>query len=450
MALIGSLDSGVNAMQSFVKGMEVIGDNIANSKTVAFKRQRVNYTDHFSDTLRNATPGTDNLSNLPPTQIGAGSLVASASKIFEQGAIELTGISSDLAISGNGFFRVYDAANDQQLLTRDGSFRIDQNGYLTDKNGFFLLGLTGGTADSDPNIIGKIQVSLADEVKVDTQGRPIDGSGRIVLADGTRALQNASSSTGHYRMDGSGRLLENTLAAFGSDEAIILKNVGTTDARAVLHDDGKYYLTNTSGNYIDETGAEIAGPVSFDTSSPDAAAVEWDIIRQPFAVTGSTLAANAEWDPSSPDPAVGTADPADPDQFRLAIQNWSINRDGELQLVLNDGTSYMRGQILLQQVQDPDALLEEGAGLYSGFVNAGAQGMVAWNVGSTLSDADRADHLPNQSGAGYIQSRALEGSNTDLTQEFADMITTQRAFQAGSKVISVSDEMLQEIINLKR
>ena len=88
--------------------------------------------------------------------------------------------------------------------------------------------------------------------------------------------------------------------------------------------------------------------------------------------------------------------------------------------------------------------------MYSGFVNAGAKGMIAWNLGSSLSDTNRNYHLPNQSGSGYIQSRALEGSNTDLTQEFADMITTQRAFQAGSKVISVSDEMLQEIINLKR
>lgn len=450
MALIGSLDSGVNAMQSFVKGMEVIGDNIANSKTVAFKRQRVNYTDNFSDTLRNASPGTDNLSNLPPTQIGAGTLVASAQKIMGQGAIELTGIASDLAISGSGFFRVFDAANERQLLTRDGSFRIDQNGFLTDKNGFFLLGLTGGSPEQDPDVIGKIQVSLAADVKVDSSNRPLDGSGRIVLADGTRALASDLASNGFFRIDANGRLLENTLPAFAGVEAVLLNDVGSTSARAVLHDDGNYYLVNDSGNYIDNTGAEIAGPVAFNVAAPDSAAVEWDQIQQPFANTTSSLAASAEWDPASPDPAVAAVDPTDDNQFRLAIQSWSINRDGELQLALNDGTAYMRGQVLLQQVQDEDALLEEGSGIYSGFVNAGAQGMLEWNIGSTLSDTDRPQHLPNQNGVGYIQSRALEGSNTDLTQEFADMITTQRAFQAGSKVISVSDEMLQEIINLKR
>lgn len=450
MALIGSLDSGVNAMQSFVKGMEVIGDNIANSKTVAFKRQRVNYSDSFSDNLRSVTPGADNLADISPAQSGASSLVASAQKIFDQGAIELTGISSDLAISGDGFFRVYDAANDRQLLTRDGSFRIDENGYLVNKNGLFLLGLTGGTPDSGPSIIGKLQIDLADEVKVDSYGRPLDGFSRIVLADGSRALSSSNSSTGYFRMDDEGRLLENTLSTFAGEEAIVLKTIGTTEARAVLHDDNKYYLVNSAGDYIDTTGAAISGAGAFDTSAPHSSAVEWDFIRQPFATVDESNAAMAEWDLSAPDPAVAAADPSDTNQFRLAIQNWSINRDGELQLALNDGTAYMRGQILLQQVQDPDALIEEGAGVYSGFVHAGSKGMISWNVGSTLSEDHEIYHLPNQSSAGYIQSRALEGSNTDLTQEFADMITTQRAFQAGSKVISVSDEMLQEIINLKR
>lgn len=449
MALIGSLDSGVNAMQSFVKGMEVIGDNIANSKTVAFKRQRVNYSDSFSDNLRSVTPGADNLADISPAQSGASSLVASAQKIFDQGAIELTGISSDLAISGDGFFRVYDAANDRQLLTRDGSFRIDENGYLVNKNGLFLLGLTGGTPDQDPTIIGRLQVDLADEVKVDSFGRPLDGFSRIVLADGSRALESTNSSTGYFRMDDEGRLLENSLTAFSGETAIVLKTIGTTEARAVLHDDNNYYLVNSTGAYIDTTGASL-GVGNYDVTAPPSAAVEWDFIRQPFATVDESNAANAVWDIASPDPAVAAADPSDTNQFRLAIQNWSINRDGELQLALNDGTAYMRGQILLQQVQDPDALIEEGAGVYSGFVHAGAKGMTSWNVGSTLSQDHEIYHLPNQSSAGYIQSRALEGSNTDLTQEFADMITTQRAFQAGSKVISVSDEMLQEIINLKR
>lgn len=491
MALIGSLDSGVNAMQSFVKGMEVIGDNIANSKTVGFKRQRVNYTDNFSNTLRDATPGTGDRSNLPPIQVGAGVSITAAQKLFGQGSIELTGVSSDLAISGEGFFRVFDVANQQQLLTRDGSFRVDENGFLADKNGNFLLGLTGGTSDQEPGVIGKIQISLAADVKVDENGYPLDGTGRIVLEDGTRALFNGNSTTEYYRVDSDGRLLDTRVLAvadgdavdfdFTNIEAIVLNDlIGTAEARAALHSDGKYYLIDDSGYYITSTGVRItdegdplavppvaAAPIAFDaavaapvagSAAPSgngnytASASEWNQLTQPFSSAGSAFADAAEWDPdvASPDPNIAVPDPTDPNQFPLAVQNWTINKDGELRLTLNDGSSYVRGQVLLQQVQDEDALTEEGSGLYSGMVNAGAVGMLDWNLGSTMSDTDRTAHLPNQSGVGFIQSRALEGSNTDLTQEFADMITTQRAFQAGSKVISVSDEMLQEIINLKR
>lgn len=862
MALMGSLVSGVSAMQSFVKGMEVIGDNIANSKTVGFKRQRVNYSDNFSDTLRDATPGGVNSSNQPPVQVGAGVNVAAAQKVMEQGAVELTGVASDLAISGSGFFRVLNASSEEQFLTRDGSFRLDESGFLTDKNGNYLLGLTGGSPTESPSVIGRLQVDLDSSIKVDSVGRPLDGSGRIVLEDGTRALENADSRTGYYRVDSTGRLLDsqsgniilsdldnnstttefakfddvlgkyilvndagNRIDSFGAeleafnprgqapigaaepaantlfdafnaaagrayevnaagnyvdasgddlgvtfdpevapdpvspttgnyvvynesvsefylvnaagnyvdstgadlgeafdpavtptvtpssptagtifnaynaadgqfyqvndagnyvdangvdlgeafdpatiptvpavgpapgetfaawneaagtfynvnaagdyvdsrglslrvgfdpstafsfggvasnlsagesinvynradgqfyqinesgnyvdasgndtgivfdatvpasgtsahyryntaDSAFYLVNaagnyvdangvdlgeafaVGASPTAAAvepaagstffaLNDDTNYYRVNTDGNYVDENGVELDGDagtpgtqsVAFDPANPpsdadgtgtlddltalvnspvggsigtggltptagtifnaynpadgsfyqlnangnyvDASgnllqAVEWDPGAQALANPGSVAALFAEYNPDSPaagSPRVALPDINDVNQFKLAIQSWTINKDGELALALNDGTTYVRGQVLLQQISDEDALVEEGAGLYSGFGNAGAIGMNEWNIGGSMTAEQRALHDPNQGGIGFIQSRALEGSNTDLTQEFADMITTQRAFQAGSRVITVSDEMLQDIINLKR
>ncbi|MDV7397295.1 flagellar hook-basal body complex protein, partial [Arthrospira platensis SPKY1] len=106
-------------MQSFVKGMGIIGDNIANSKTVGYKRQRATYSDSFSNTLRDSVPGNERVSNQTPVQFGSGTNVAATQRIFEPGSIELTGINSDLAISGNGFFRVIDNVSGQQFLTRD-------------------------------------------------------------------------------------------------------------------------------------------------------------------------------------------------------------------------------------------------------------------------------------------------------------------------------------------
>lgn len=758
MALIGSLGSGVSAMKSFVTGMEVIGDNISNSKTVGYKRQRVNYSDNFSDTLREATPGNQNSSNTPPIQIGSGVNVSAAQKLMLQGSVERTGVESDMAISGKGFFRVLNQASGEQFLTRDGSFRLDQDGYLADKSGNYLLGLTGGTATNEPNVLGRIQVNLASDIKVDANGRPQDASGRIVLADGTRALANSDSDTGFYRVDEDGRLLNaqngdiilgdldnnstttefarwndatnqyelvnqggNLIDEFGNEirsfdprgnaptgalepTAGTVFNAYNADAGAayqvnangnyvdgsgndlgVTFDptvapepvspdagifnvfnkaDGEFYQVNSDGNYVDSSGAEIGGGVAFDpaasapsgavqptpgtiynaynaaegefyqvnadgnyvdangidlgeafdtdsspavavvgpppgdtfmafnaadstfyqvnangnyvdangtdlqfgfdpnatavgvfpgaqptgvtlnafnradgafyqinengnyvddtgaeltyTADPDGAGpidvgdpiafdattpfpsadasaaaeppaagstfnaynsaeggfyqvnangnyvnaagnllggVAWDEESQPIAAPGSTGAVFAEYNPNSPGagaPQVAIADPNDPNQFKMAIQSWSVNKDGEVTLSLNDGSTYTRGQLMLQQVLDEDSLVEQGNGLYSGINNAGAVGLDEWNLGSTVSAEDRLAHDPNQGGAGFIQSRALEGSNTDLTEEFSNMITTQRAFQGGSKLITVSDEILQEIINLKR
>jgi flagellar hook protein FlgE len=468
MALIGSLGSGVSAMQSFVKGMEVIGNNIANSKTVGFKKQRATYTDSFSQTLKDASPGSDGTSNSAPIQVGAGVVLGATQKIFRQGSIELTGVASDLAISGDGFFRVFDVANQQQLLTRDGSFRVDENGYLADKSGNFLLGITGGSAFNEPTTLGRVQVGLSDAVRLNNSGQPIDEIGRIVLADGTRAFSDANSSSGFFRVDSEGRLLDSTTVGsfdFNAVQAVILDEpIGGTTARAALHSDGNYYLIDDLGNYIDSAGAVIqdSGPanVVFDpagtaptTAGGDTSdAVVWDPVLQISASIsdGASADADAIWDEATSTLAAADPDVSDTNQFTLAIQNWTINKEGSLRLSLNDGSSYVRAQVLLQNVQDPDALTEEGSGLFSGMENAGVIGLAQWNVGQTLTALELSDLVPNQGGVGFLQSRALEGSNTDLTQEFSDMITTQRAFQAGSKVISVSDEMLQEIINLKR
>lgn len=474
MALIGSLNSGVSAMQSFVKGMEVIGDNIANSKTVGFKKQRALYTDSFSQSLSDASIGGKDVSNTAPKQIGTGVGLSATQKLFTQGSIELTGVPSDLAINGNGFFRISNNGTGEQILTRDGSFRVDKEGYLADKNGNFLLGLVGGDAANAPSVVGKMQIGLDQDVRMNANGQPIDGLGRIVLGDGTRAYEPTSGGT-VYRVDSDGRFLDSRDDidpfgfSFNAVEAIILRDdIGATqNPRAVLHSDGNYYLINGVGAYIDNVGNAInydGNLVLFDpaetpptTASNPAAtadATTWLPTSQPYATLSNTAEiSHSEWieaNAGDTDLAIAAPDVTDPNQYQLSIQSWSVNKNGELRLTLNDGSSFVRAQVLIQDVKDADALTEEGAGLFSGIENAGVIGLQTWGLGQTLTADQLSELSANQGGLGFIQSRALEGSNTDLTQEFSDMITTQRAFQAGSKVISVSDEMLQEIINLKR
>jgi len=128
-----------------------------------------------------------------------------------------------------------------------------------------------------------------------------------------------------------------------------------------------------------------------------------------------------------------TADP------NAQIKSWNIDAYGKLHVHLSDGTSFVRGQVLLQNFTNPQALVKQGSSLYANLVDAGPLG------GSTpLAEP------PGSGGLGVIAQGVLEASNVDLSGEFANLITTQRAFQANARVITTSDEVLQELINLKR
>ncbi len=283
--MLRSLNSGVSGIQQFQQQMDVIGNNISNVNTTGYKAGRVDFADSFSQTLRDSAAGSASSSSTSAMQVGTGVQTSSISNAFTQGAISRTGVPTDLAVSGNGFFVVRDALNANTFATRSGDFRVDSNGYLVTTNGMRVQGF------SDSGLSAR------------------------------------------------GDLL------------------------------------------IDATGAP------------------------------STTTAGA------------------------TVSSFSIDQEGKVNLRLSDGTEYVRGQVLLQNFRDPQALVKEGANLYSGLSAAGP-----------LANAD----VPGTNGLGRVQSSSLELSNVDLANEFSTLITTQRAFQACSRIITTSDEMLQELVNLKR
>jgi flagellar hook protein FlgE len=116
------------------------------------------------------------------------------------------------------------------------------------------------------------------------------------------------------------------------------------------------------------------------------------------------------------------------------VKNFNFSSDGKLSVTLQDGTTFTRGQVLLQGFTSPQSLLKEGNNLYSGLAQAGPLAQLA---------------APQTNGLGELQSSALEMSNVDLASEFAEIITAQRAFQANARIITTSDEVLQELVNLK-
>jgi flagellar hook protein FlgE len=286
MALINSLTSGVSALQTFGKSLEVIGNNIANVNTTAFKGSRTYNQDNFSDVLRRSIPSSTNSSNMDGMQVGSGVHIGAIRAKFTQGSLKTTGNPTDLGVAGNGFFNVKDPVSGTSYVTRAGDFRMDDRGYLVTNNGYRVQGLTGGTP---PSAVGDIMLAT---------------------------------------------------------------------------------------------------------------------------------------------PPAGTQ-----------LESFSIDTQGQLTEFYSDGTSAVTNQILMQDFRDPNALMSAGNNLFTGMDVAGPVG------GLTLSAAN---NTPGANGLGSVMQGTLELSNVDLTEEFSELITTQRSFQAASRVITTSDQVLEEIVNLKR
>ena len=328
MALIGSLTSGVSALTSFEKGMEVIGNNIANVNTTGFKTTRIEYSDAFSNILQTSTPppisGVG--SNTPAKQIGTGVQIDSISSDFSQGTLTTTGSKTDIGIAGNGFFRLRDPGNGLEYATRAGNFRLDQVGHLVTTDGFRVQGLYDGAATYDATDVGGVLTY--------TQ------------------TATAPSSLGDVQVD---------------------FNIGIGSG-----------LTNSTGG----------------------------------AFTDAQVTAGAP-----------------------RLQAFTVDNQGNLILSLTNGDIVNRGKILIQDYRDPNALIREGKNLFSNLTSAGPIN------GLALTEPN---NTPGRGGLGTLEIGTLELSNVDLSSEFANLIVTQRSFQAGSRIITVSDTMLEEIINLKR
>ena len=176
MALIGSLTSGVSALGAFTKSIEVIGDNIANASTTAFKSSTTRNQDSFSQTLKSATAFNSSL------QIGSGVNISTNRQNFNQGSLSSTGVATDIGIAGNGFFKVINSVTTEALYTRDGNFKLDSSGYLVNATGLQVA----GTASAP------VKLTLTTAGGANLQSFSIADNGQITefYSDSTSAMLN--------------------------------------------------------------------------------------------------------------------------------------------------------------------------------------------------------------------------------------------------------------------
>ncbi|MBN2694606.1 flagellar hook protein FlgE [bacterium] len=433
MGLYQAMYSAVSGLNANGTSMGVIGDNIANSNTVGFKRSRANFADIVSQTLIGATATF--------SQMGQGVLVSDIQQIHSQGSLLSTGLDTDMAISGSGYFMVNGTVNGQTgtFYTRAGQFHIDEDGFLVNPQDLRLQGY-GVTEDGQINgAIGDINLTSSNIPPLATENISItanldsESEQLVPIFDPNDPYNTSNFATAVTVYDSLGN---------SHQVDIFFRRGAANDWEWHALMDGGELSGGTSG-----VPTEIAsGTLGFTTDGRlDTETVVGGVVDFNNATPGQTI--SFDFGPSittdGGDGETGTTQYSARSSINFQTQDGyttgsltriAIDSEGVIRGAYSNGEVRTVGQILLASFQNPEGLYKLGSNVWG---ETGDSGLPL--VG-----------MANSGPRGAVMSQNLEQSNVDLAEEFVNMIVTQRAFQANSKSITTVDSMLAEVINLKR
>ncbi len=410
--MIGSLYSGISGLKANTSAMAVIGDNIANVNTTGFKTSRVEFANIFNATLGQSK-----------TQIGRGVTMSGVSSNWNSGTMETTNTATDLALNGPGMFIVRNSANNGQYYTRAGQFEFNADNLLVNADGLEVQGYA-----------------------IDAAGNA-GALGTITLPNGISTPQETSEITMGINLDSAaiaGDTFDTTISVYDTLGNSIELNFNFVNQSPGVWD---YYVLPSAGT----AAPSLASPytLAFDTngdldvtncvpasSDPNITVtgtglgggdidVAWTILNAVGASNGSLTGYAGT--------SVKTSQTQDGYPSGM-LQGIAVDEDGIFTALYSNGTMSPFAQIAVADFASYAGLSKQGSNLFT----------------SSLASGQPVISVPNTAGVGAIAPSSLEMSNVDLAQEFVSLITTQRAFQANSKVITTSDEVLSELINIKR
>ncbi|HEY0118543.1 MAG TPA: flagellar hook protein FlgE [Cellulomonas sp.] len=402
--MLRSLFSGISGLRSHQTMLDVTGNNIANVNTTGFKSSQIQFQDTLSQVLSNAGAAQDDQGGTNPAQVGLGVRVAGVTTNFTQGASQLTGRSTDMMIQGDGFFVV--RKGNETYYTRDGSFDFDATGDMV---------LPGDGA--------LVQGWAAVNGVVDTAGQLSDlrvPAGTLMGAQGTASATyegnlDASAADGSitrsievYDDLGTARNLNLTFTKSGADWTV----TGTDDAGATS---GAVALT------FDPVTGALASTTPASTPASPATITVGGVTVDISSITGFSGVDTVKAQ-SQDGHAAGT------------LQSFELGQDGTITGSFSNGLKQVIGRLAMAGFTNPAGLERAGGSLFSTTVNSGVI-----QLGT-----------PGTGGRGTLAGGSLEMSNVDLSSEFTNLIVAQRGFQANARVITTSDDVLEELVNLKR
>lgn len=403
--------SGLNAAQA---NLSTIGNNVANAQTVGFKQSRIEFADVYANSLAGGAG----------PQIGIGVQVAAVAQQFTQGGIATSNNPLDVAINGNGFFRM--DTNGVVSYTRNGQFKLDANGFLVNNAG------------------GKLT------------GYPVDANGQVVastpqplqLSNANLAPRATSEAKLALNLDSRAEPIDRTTTAFNIKDP---KTYTSSTAITVYDQQGKsqsltLYLSKTADNTWDVhaalNGIEISG-----TTPPTAAGnltfnddgtlaggspINLTLTGQP-GVAGA-LTFPVALDDTTQFGANFSVAKLNQDGYTTGqLAGYSIGADGSVLGRYTNGQTRAQGQIVMADFDNPQGLVNLGGNQWAESSESG-QPRIATPKSGTL---------------GALQAGALEESNVDLTEELVKMISAQRLYQANAQTITVQDQVMQTLVNMR-
>jgi len=457
--MMRSLFSGVSGLKNHQTRMDVIGNNISNVNTHGFKSSRVTFQDMLSQTISGAAKPEENRGGVNPKQVGLGMTVASIDKIFTQGSLQTTGNQTDLAISGDGLFVV--AEGDKNMYTRAGTFALDKDGTLvnpanglrvqgwmatTDASGEKVINSSGTVEDIVVPVYGKIPARETGNVRYKCN---LDSKLPVLPPDATAQMRASAGVTTNIDVyDNLGDPHRLTLTMWKTDTNQWTASAAITDTEGPITLDipagaNQENQENTSSRINLRFTPEGRLVSVADESSPDELNQGDLTANLSYRVDGDPTVRNIRLDLGSSGMVEGitqfsspsTTKAVEQDGYSMGyMESFTIDNSGIITAVYTNGTKQAVGQVATA-------------------VFTNQQGLE--NVGENLFEVSNNSGLPNigpaaEAGRGKVVAGTLEMSNVDLSDQFTDMIVTQRGFQANSRTITTSDQMLQELINLKR
>jgi flagellar hook protein FlgE len=421
MSLYTSLFSGVSGLRNHQVMLDVIGNNIANINTIGFKGARTTFAEMFSQTRLSAFRPSGENGGINPQQIGLGASVGSIDTTFTQGNFEASGSATDLGIAGSGFFIV--KQDGRRFYTRVGNFTFDSSGNMVlPANGAVLQGKLALPDGTIPASAPLENVKLALDKKA-----PAKATSFAKLAGNldSRAATGATvkGTVQVYDSLGNQHSIEVTFTKTATPNR-------WTWAAAVLAPSPMTITSGGSGDITFNTDGSLAG---FTPLTP--------MVVNPN--NGATAAQSIDLTPGTVGQFAGITQTASTSVLNMrdqdgytsgSLQNIAVDKNGKIQGKFSNGTIITLAQIILAEFNNPGGLEKITEGMYGASGNSGEAALIVAGEGSIST----------------INGGALEQSNVDLAEEFTRMIIAQRGYQSNARIITTTDEILQETVNLKR